>query len=153
MQGCLLYNKGPGLESVPSLPTVQHSTVQAPKHPASLRSTDALCMQCLWACACQGLQWGTVSSHHCVGAGERPRAPAKGPHHIGREWVIHTWGPTDPSLPPPAMLALPKAQQNVSANKKVLSHKAVEVLNCVPLRAGFYLAGTCLGAVLFLSLT
>lgn len=51
------------------------------------------------------------------------------------------------------MLALPKAQQDVSANEKVPSHKAVEVLNCVSPSAGFYLAGTCLGAVLFFSLT
>lgn len=49
-------------------------------------------------------------------------------------------------------LAFPKAQLDVSS-EKVLSHKAVEVLNCVPPNAGFYLAGTCLGAVLFFSLT
>lgn len=35
-----------------------HSTVQALKHRALLRSPGALCMQCLWVCSCQGLQWG-----------------------------------------------------------------------------------------------
>lgn len=73
--------------NVPSLCTAQHCA--GPKTP-----TDAPCMQCLWVCACQGLHWGPVSSHHCVGAGEGPRAPAKGPPHIGREWLIQGWGPT-----------------------------------------------------------
>lgn len=57
-------------------------------------------------------------------------------------------------LPPrPATLALLKARQEVAVSERVLACKAVEVVNCVPLSARFYLPGTWLGAVLFFSLT
>lgn len=93
---------------------------------------------CSGHCELSPLSWGRSET----------QSPFKGltPHREGE-------GESGLGSYPPAMLTLPKAQTDVSASEKVLSHKAGEVLNCVPPNAGFYLAGTCLGAVLFFSLT
>lgn len=56
-------------------------------------------------------------------------------------------------LPPSQLHWPPPKPGRRWPSARVLACKAVEVVNCVPLSARFYLPGTWLGAVLFFSLT
>lgn len=90
-----------------SLPSAQHSAGSKTPSPAEEHwgSVHAVPVGlCLPESAV-----GTVSSHHCVGAGESPRASAKGPPHTGREWAIQGWSYPQlcwPSQKPSTMLLL-----------------------------------------------